>query len=189
MLARAQHLYLYLIFKNNLACWGFGIHGLLQMGGMEAFYGFIMFCFFFTFETWSPNVSIVWEITATPFTCETPAVFCGLKDFTHLSISMRVTRWWLIFHFWVNIPLTLSRLTLQLACLYLVIIKSAYDISRACYLTHKQNKVWNHQFTIYHERYFWSGSSERVLLSTFNNIFHVFFCYTTIVASSKNVDL
>ncbi len=51
---------------------------------MEAFYGFIIIIIIFTFETWSPFVSIVWEITVTPFYCETPAVFCGLKDFTRL---------------------------------------------------------------------------------------------------------
>ncbi len=67
------------------------------MSGMEAFYSFIMvFCFcllvFLTFETWSPFVSIVWEINAMPFSRETPAVFCGLQDFTRLSVSMRVIR-------------------------------------------------------------------------------------------------
>ncbi len=56
---------------TNLACWGFRTLGLLQMmhGG---FYGFIML--FFMFETWSPFVSIVWKVTATLFSCETPAV-------------------------------------------------------------------------------------------------------------------
>ncbi len=77
---------------NNLACWGFTALGLLHMSSVKAFYGFIMFLGFFTFETWSPFVSIVWQITVTPFSCETPAVFCGLKDFTRLSVSMRVTR-------------------------------------------------------------------------------------------------
>ncbi len=43
---------------------------------VEAFYGFIM-CLF-TFETWSPFSSIVWETTATHFSCETPAVFFGV---------------------------------------------------------------------------------------------------------------
>ncbi len=50
-------------------------------------YGFIMF-----FETWSPYTSIVREMTATPFSCETPAVFCGLKNFTQPSICTMVSR-------------------------------------------------------------------------------------------------
>ncbi len=39
----------------------------------------------------NPNLHslIFGEITATPFFCETPAVFCGLKNFTQPSIGMR----------------------------------------------------------------------------------------------------
>ena len=35
-----------------------------------------LFCCFFMFENWSSFTSIVWEILL--FSCQTPAVFCGL---------------------------------------------------------------------------------------------------------------
>ncbi len=38
------------------------------------------------------------------FSCETPAVWCGLKNFTQPSICIRVSKWWWHFHFWVNYP-------------------------------------------------------------------------------------
>ncbi len=40
-----------------------------------------------------------------PFSCETPAVFCGLKNFAQLSTGMRMSRQCLNFYFWVNYPL------------------------------------------------------------------------------------
>ncbi len=52
----------------------------------------LLLLLFLTLKTWSPFVSVVLEITAMPFSCETPAVFCGLKDFTRLSVSTRVTK-------------------------------------------------------------------------------------------------
>ncbi len=57
-----------------------------QYGGILEFY-----YVFFTFETWSPFTSIIWEVTATPFSCETPAVFCELKNFNRPSMHMRVS--------------------------------------------------------------------------------------------------
>ena len=38
------------------------------------------------------------------FTSETPKVFCGLKQFTHPSIGIVVSRYWVNFSFWVNYP-------------------------------------------------------------------------------------
>ncbi len=36
---------------------------------------FMVIMIFFMFENWSPYTLIVWEVTATPFSCEIPAVF------------------------------------------------------------------------------------------------------------------
>ncbi len=52
----------------------------------------VLLCIFFMFANWSPFTSIIWESTATPFSCETPAVFSGLKNLTQPSIGMRVRR-------------------------------------------------------------------------------------------------
>ncbi len=51
-------------------------------------------CFwgFLSFESKSPFTASVWEITAMPFQCETPATFCGLKIFTQPSIGIRVSK-------------------------------------------------------------------------------------------------
>ncbi len=35
----------------------------------------VLFIYLFTSECWLPFTSIVWEVTAAPFPCETPAVF------------------------------------------------------------------------------------------------------------------
>ncbi len=61
------------------------------------------------------------------FSCKTPAVFCGLKDFTRLSISMRVTRWWLNFHFWVNYPFNKFAVNLRLLSVFL-----RYSVIKSC---------------------------------------------------------
>ncbi len=47
------------------------------MSSTEAFYGINMY--FITFETFSPFIAIICEMTPMPLSCETPAVFCGLK--------------------------------------------------------------------------------------------------------------
>ncbi len=52
----------------------------------------VLLCISFKFETWSPLTSIVCEITIMPFSCESPAVFCELKNFTQPSINMKVSR-------------------------------------------------------------------------------------------------
>ncbi len=81
----------YVNFSRKLLFWLFGHH-------MNAA------LYFFMSKTWSPFTAIVWEMTATPFSSETPAVFCGLKNFTWNSICMRVSRKWLNFDFGVNYP-------------------------------------------------------------------------------------
>ncbi len=51
----------------------------------------ISLCIFF-FEPQSPFASVVWETTAKAFSCETPAAFCGQKNFAAPSIGMWVAR-------------------------------------------------------------------------------------------------
>ncbi len=65
-----------------------GVSGLqdtykLQQSSMEAFYGFILY---FKFEPWSPFTTTVWNMTATPLSCETPAVFVTKK--LHLTFHL-----------------------------------------------------------------------------------------------------
>ncbi len=74
------------VFPNNLTCRCFRTFWLLWTSSMEAFYGFIMVFVFLMFDSQSPFASIVWEMTAMPVSCETPAEFCVLKKF-HLTFT------------------------------------------------------------------------------------------------------
>ncbi len=57
----------------------------------EHYRGMLWFYFvFLTFESWSPFTLILLEITAMPFSCETQAVFCGLK----ISPDPPLAWWW-----------------------------------------------------------------------------------------------
>ncbi len=45
---------------------------------LNVFILFYLFIHLFAFETWSLFTTVVWEITATLFSCKTQAVFCEL---------------------------------------------------------------------------------------------------------------
>ncbi len=63
---------------HNLACRGLQDTWIVSD---EQHGDILWFLFFVTIETRSPFVSTVWEITAMPVSCETPVVYCGLKNF------------------------------------------------------------------------------------------------------------
>ncbi len=68
----------------------------------------ILVCIFFTFENLSPFTLIVWKMTATPFSCETPAVICGLENFQLTFHQHEAEKIMTNFHFWVNFPFNVT---------------------------------------------------------------------------------
>ncbi len=52
----------------------------------------VLLCIILPFETKSPFTSMVLATTTMPVSCETPAVFCGLKIFPRPSIGIGVSR-------------------------------------------------------------------------------------------------
>ncbi len=79
------------VFRNNLPCWYVGKLGLLQMSSLEKFYGFIMY-FFYLWILVTVFCKCLGDDGMAFFSCDTPAVFCGLKNFTRPSIDMREGR-------------------------------------------------------------------------------------------------
>ncbi len=77
------------VFQNNLACRGFRIQITSDKLHEGILMVFLMY-FLFLFESQSLFTTIIWDMIATSFSCETPAVFCGLKNFTGPSIGVRV---------------------------------------------------------------------------------------------------
>ena len=69
-------------------------------------YGGILccFCVLLLLKSRQPFTSIVSDWAATKFTSDTPWVLCGLKHFTHPSIGIVASRWWVNFHLSVNYP-------------------------------------------------------------------------------------
>ncbi len=62
----------------------------------------VLLCIFFTSESWSPSTTIVLEITATPFFLSKSSNDLWKKSFTWPSMSTRLSKKRLNFHFWVN---------------------------------------------------------------------------------------
>ncbi len=82
--------------------WGSILESTGCISSTEAFYSFIIHFFY----VWI-LVTICFNClgdNCKPFPLKIPTVFCKLKNFTHPSICMSVSRWWLNFHFWVNCP-------------------------------------------------------------------------------------
>ncbi len=87
MVVMGKNMVSVMFFQVDLARGGFRTLRLLWTSSMEAFYKFlyIFFCFVLNLAI----IHFVWEVTAKPFSCETPTVSCGLSNFTRPSISMR----------------------------------------------------------------------------------------------------
>lgn len=137
---------------NNVISDTFRRLGFCRTSYMEPFYVFNVFGVFLRFNR-SPNLLQLFSRML--FCYEGPEIFCGQWNLSPFSIYMRVSRWWLNFHFTWTHPLKVKLATdcdlLLITCVWMIdwkqqqskyVYTSMQSEPGFCWLLHKSSPLF-----------------------------------------------
>ncbi len=138
---------------------------------------------FFIFDNWSPFTTIVWEITATSFFCDTPAVFCGIKNFIQPSIGIQVSsNDWNQFFLWtIRLRCRPKTICIYICILYICILHQyIHYLWRSSFSSSRSPQYWD-------EMWLWPHLAMHEVASMHHKSLHIIYNWglrkTSILAS------